>query len=68
MLTALLVFLSAIGPICRGHRAVALENLAFRQPLAALTRTGKRPHLRPRDRLFWIGLDTRCALTSSPFN
>ena len=56
MLTALILFLRAIGLICRGHRAVALENLALRQQLAALTRTGKRPHLRSRDRLFWIAL------------
>jgi hypothetical protein len=57
MLTALLVCLRAIGLICRGgHQAVALENLALRQQLAALTRSSKRPHLRSRDRLFWIGL------------
>jgi hypothetical protein len=31
---------------------VALENLALRQQVAALTRTGKRPHRRSRDRLF----------------
>jgi hypothetical protein len=54
MLTVLLVLLRAIGLICRGHRAVALENLALRQQLAVLTRTVKRPELRPRDRLFWI--------------
>ena len=54
MLTALVVLLRTIGLICRGHRAVALENLALRQQVAALTRTGKRPRLRTRDRLFWI--------------
>jgi hypothetical protein len=54
MLTALFVILRSIGLICRGHRAVALENLALRQQLAALTRTIKRPELRTRDRLFWI--------------
>ena len=32
--------------MCLGHRAVALENLALRQPLVALTRTSKRPPLR----------------------
>ena len=53
MLTALLVLLRSIGLICRGHRAVALENLALRQQLAALTRTIKRPELRMRDRVFW---------------
>jgi hypothetical protein len=35
MLRALLVLLRSIGLICRGHRAVALENLALRQQLAA---------------------------------
>jgi putative transposase len=40
--------------MCRGHRAVALENLALRQQLAALTRVRKRPQFRPTDRLFWI--------------
>ena len=54
MLTALVVLLRSIGLICRGHRAVALENLALRQQLAALARTVKRPQLRKRDRLFWI--------------
>jgi hypothetical protein len=37
MLTALLVLLRTIGLICRGHRAVGLENLALRQQVAALT-------------------------------
>jgi putative transposase len=54
MLTAFLLFLRAIGLLCRGHKAVALENLALRQQLAALTRTRKRPQLHPSDRLFWI--------------
>ena len=54
MLTAFIVLLRSIGLICRGHRAVALENLALRQQLSALTRTVKRPRLRTRDRLFWI--------------
>ena len=54
MLTALMVLLRSIGLICCGHRAVALENLALRQQLAVLRRTVTRPHLRLRDRLFWI--------------
>jgi putative transposase len=54
MLTALVVLLRSIGLMCRGHRAVALENLALRQQLAALTRTVTRPPLRTRDRLFWV--------------
>jgi putative transposase len=54
MLTALILLLGSIALICGGSRAVALENLALRQQLAALTRTVKRSQLRARDRLFWI--------------
>ena len=54
MLTALTMLLRSIGLLCRGHRAVALENLALRQQLAVLTRRRARLPLRPRDRLFWI--------------
>lgn len=53
MLTALVLLLRFIGLMCRGHRALALENVALRQQLVALTRD-KRPHIRWRDRLFWI--------------
>ena len=54
MLTALMVFFRSFGLICSGHRAIALENLALRQQLAVLKRTVTRPHVRSRDRLFWI--------------
>src|SRR4029453_18329141 len=54
MLAALLVVLRSLALICRGHRAVALENLALRQQLAVFKRTVQRPRLRPRDRLFWV--------------
>ena len=71
MLTALVVVLRSIGLICRGHRAVALENLALRQQMATLTRTVRRPQLRTRDRLFWILLakawpEWRAALLVGP--
>ena len=36
--------------------SLALENLALRQQLAALTRTQKRPRLKPRERAFWMAL------------
>jgi len=52
MLTPLVVLLRSIRLMCCGHRAVALENLALRQQVAALKRTVKRPTLRTRDRLF----------------
>ena len=54
MLAALLVLLRSLLLICRGHRAVALENIALRQQLATLTRVHKRRRVRTRDRLFWV--------------
>jgi putative transposase len=54
MLGAILMFLRAIALACRGHRAVALENLALRQQVMVLKRTVKRPQLQTRDRLFWV--------------
>ena len=33
---------------------LALENMALRQQLAVLERSGKRPRLRQRDRVFWV--------------
>lgn len=56
MPTAVAVRLRAIGLICRGHRAVALENLALRQQLTGLTRRVTRPNLRRRDRRCWVVL------------
>ena len=38
--------------VARFH--LALENLALRQQLKVLKRSGKRPELRPRDRVFWV--------------
>src|SRR6266853_3658791 len=54
MLAAFIVLLRTLGLLCRGHRAVVLENVALRQQLAVLRRTVRRPHLRTSDRLFWV--------------
>ena len=54
MRAALVVVLRSLALICRGHRAVALENVALRQQLAVFRRMVKRPPLRHRDRLFWV--------------
>ena len=35
-----------------GRAVVAVENLALRQQLAVFKHSGKRPKLRPRDRVF----------------
>jgi len=43
MPAALLVVCRSLALICGGHRAVALENLAFRQQLAVFKRTVQRP-------------------------
>ncbi len=42
MLMAVVVIVRSFGLICRGHRAVALENLALCQQLATFARTAKR--------------------------
>ena len=54
MLAALVGFLRMLGLLCRGHRAVVLENVALRQQLSVFRRTIRRPHLRTSDRLFWV--------------
>jgi len=54
MLAALVVLLRTFGLLCRGHGAVALENVALRQQLSVLRRTVSRPQLRTGDRLFWV--------------
>ena len=50
MLAVLVVVLRFLALVCRGHGAVAVENLALRQQLAVFQRTLKRPPLRPSDR------------------
>ena len=54
MLAAFVVLLRMLGLLCRGHRAVVLENVALRQQLSVLRRTVRRPHLRMSDRLNWV--------------
>src|SRR5262245_9112351 len=54
MLSTVVVLIRTIALICSGHRAVALENLALRQQLAALRRSSSRARLRTWDRVFWI--------------
>ena len=53
-----LLLLRAITLACRGHHDVVLENLALRHQLRTLQRRVKRPHLRTRDRMFWVLLAT----------
>ncbi|MDP9324838.1 MAG: integrase core domain-containing protein [Acidobacteriota bacterium] len=54
MLELIFLVVRALALACRGHHELVLENLALRQQLYALRRTVPRPHLRRRDRLFWI--------------
>ena len=44
----------ALALACRGHRELVLENIALRQQLRALQRTGRCAHLQKQDRLFWV--------------
>ena len=50
------VVVRALALACRGHHELVLENAALRQQLRVMKRTIARPHLRTRDRLFWIVL------------
>jgi len=43
----------------RSRHDLGLEILALRQQLAILKRKHPRPHLRRRDRLFWVALRLR---------
>jgi len=54
MLAALVVLLRTLGLLCRGHGAVALENVALRHQLSVLRRSVRRPQLRTRNRLFCV--------------
>ena len=56
MLAILLDLFQLIWLFGRGHRAVALENLALRQQLVIYKRKKKRRRLVGRDRWFWIAL------------
>ena len=56
MLELLVLVGRALALACRGHHELVLENMALRQQLRAGKRTTKHPHLRTRDRLFWIVL------------
>jgi hypothetical protein len=55
MLELLIVIGRALALGLRGQGELVLENLALRQQLMAMKRA-RRPHLRARDRLFWIAL------------
>jgi hypothetical protein len=56
MRTLILALLSAVRAALKSRAALALENAALRQQLAAYLRTSKRPQLRTGDRVFWIAL------------
>jgi putative transposase len=58
MLKAILRGIRFVILVLGGYHYVALENAALRQQLAIFKRDLKRPRLRRRDRLFWIGLRT----------
>ena len=51
--TALLAYILGF---LRSRRDLGLAILALRQQLAVLKRRHPRPHLKRRDRLFWVAL------------
>ena len=52
---------ATIRSALRAREDVALENLALRHQLAVMTRSARRPRLRPADRLLWCWLSRRCS-------
>ena len=56
MISTLLHLLQLCPFLCGGHRQLALEHLALRQPLTVYQRTARRPPLRRRDQLVWVWL------------
>ena len=62
MLTPLVALLRSIRLMCCGHRAIALENLALRQQVAALKRTVNRLKLG----VFGANVSNGCAATTAP--
>src|SRR6266508_2728845 len=55
MLEYLFLLFGLFSAALRTRSDLVTENLLLRQQLAVLTRpTRRRPHLRRRDRLFWI--------------
>src|SRR5262249_39373168 len=56
VLEMIVVLVRGLALACRGHHELVLENLALRQQVLALKRSGPRPRVRRRDRLFWIAL------------
>ncbi len=53
MLELIVLVVRAIVAGCGGHHDLVLENIALRQQLRILQRA-PQPHLRPRDRMFWV--------------
>ena len=48
--------LAGLRAAARERRELALENIALRHQVEVLTRSRRRPHLRPADRLLWSSL------------
>src|SRR5215475_2229281 len=56
-MTDLLILMSAFfNSILKERRDLALENLALRQQLVVLKRSGKRLAIKKKDRVFWVWL------------
>src|SRR5262249_35585724 len=56
MTDLLLLLLAFLNSTLNERRDLALENLALRQQLTVLKRSGKRLAIKKKDRLFWVWL------------
>jgi hypothetical protein len=48
------IILHGLATVLRSRHALALENLTLRQQLTILQRNATKPHLKRRDRAFWV--------------
>ena len=64
MLALLFNLLATLRSALRTRTELALENLAFCQPLATLRRSCSRPRLRPPARAFWLVLSRIWSLSA----
>jgi hypothetical protein len=54
MIELLRLLLAALIDALRSRQRLLLENLLLRQQLQVAIRNQRRPHLRTRDKLFWL--------------
>jgi len=48
------LFLSTVAAVFKDHADLVAENVALRHQLSRLIHRGRRPKLRPTDRVLWV--------------